>query len=174
MYSLMTFGIPSAVIPITEDGALKPKRHLKWIANRRTLESQSIEERAKSASRDIILSSIDVLFGRGKGNTNHPGNLRLHLIMDSQVARYESCDRREKTMIAQDVVKEVKSRGARFLKQDNGIWQEVDENVARAKVSHAFRTRRHSVIESDRPRSDKNEMLGSEEETGNKKRSRWI
>ena len=56
-----------------------------------------------------------------------------------------SAAKAEKTKIALEIVRYVKAhKNARFLKRsvDGHSWIEVDDTVAREKVSHSFRTQR--------------------------------
>jgi hypothetical protein len=57
--------------------------------------------------------------------------------------------------MAERIVEEMKIRGARFLKKLDGIWQEVDDSVARTKISHDFRTLRSYMTQEKRPGAEK-------------------
>ena len=83
----------------------------------------------------------DILFGRGKPIQQRPGNVRFRHMIDTYKHKYEQS---EKGVITGYIVHLVKEEGGRFLKEfeDRG-WVEVDEATARAKVSHAFRSRRN-------------------------------
>jgi hypothetical protein len=169
MPTLMSFGIPTQVIPMEEDGQLKRKSHLEWIAMRRFLDSRSLEDKKSGSLMVTIPSSSDILFGRGKGVTTHPGNIRLSLLLESQFAEYENCGRRQKTAVTERIAEEMKTRGGRFLKKVDGIWREVDDSVARAKISHDFRTLR-SYVKEKGPEADKNKQGSDEETASNNKR----
>ena len=89
---------------------------------------------------DIIPN--DVLFGRGKPFQIHPGNVRLHQLVDERKHVYTMSRRDDKTLIATSIVDLIKREGGRFLRQyknDKKKWMEVDDIVARNKVSHALR-----------------------------------
>ncbi|KAL3936225.1 MAG: hypothetical protein SGBAC_008409 [Bacillariaceae sp.] len=97
---------------------------------------------AETGGDEIQPTEYDVLFGRGKPFQDHPGNLRLHSIVNVYKANYTQARRHEKTSIAEDVVKIIKNDGkhaGRFLKQVDGKWEAVSDMDARAKVSHALR-----------------------------------
>jgi len=85
----------------------------------------------------------DVLFGRGKVK-EHPGNVRLHQLIEKRRSRYEVAEKWEKTVIAEEIVAIIKECSGRFLRPTvNGDgWVEVDKEIAREKVSHTFRSRR--------------------------------
>jgi hypothetical protein len=85
----------------------------------------------------------DVLFGRGKPYQGHPGNTRLHKIVDVYRSRYMSARRYDKFAIAEEIVRNIQAppESGRFLKRAEGgdYWEEVSGPVAREKVSHALR-----------------------------------
>jgi hypothetical protein len=96
----------------------------------------------------------DVLCGRGKPFQDHPGNLRLHKIVNRHQEKYLSSRRYNKLAITEDIVEEIKKPGngeaARFLKrsEDMSCWLEVSDDIAREKVSHALRgkPRRRDIL----------------------------
>lgn len=88
----------------------------------------------------------DVLFGRGKVK-EHPGNIRLHQLIEKRRSRYEVAEKWEKTVIAEEIVAIIKECSGRFLRPtvDGEGWLEVDKEIAREKVSHTFRSLRPKV-----------------------------
>lgn len=73
----------------------------------------------------------------------HVGNIRYNNIIHEHRAEYEQADVKEKTKIAMGIVQKVKADGGRFLKMVDGCtWVEVEDGVARDKVSNAFRSKR--------------------------------
>ena len=97
---------------------------------------------------------FDVLFGRGKVK-DHPGNIELHKLISMNQARYDSAERWEKTVIAEDIVSSIRQLDGRFLKlltghnqqrQPQKQWVEVDPDTAREKVSHTFRSNRTKIM----------------------------
>jgi hypothetical protein len=91
------------------------------------------------------LTPNDVVFGRGKPFQSHEGNLRFHQIVQLHKSRYAKSRRHEKTEIAEEIVQLIKSgqsgEAGRFLKksQSGDGWVEVEDTIAREKVSHALR-----------------------------------
>eukprot|EP00934_Nitzschia_sp_Nitz4_P006286 Nitzschia sp. Nitz4//scaffold99_size76975//4803//6306//NITZ4_005564-RA/size76975-snap-gene-0.4-mRNA-1//-1//CDS//3329560814//6276//frame0 len=160
MYSLMTFGIPTSDFPIVDDEeTLVRTQHLRWIENRRRLERQrgspgmddppSDDASTSASAASVYLpTSNDILFGRGRPFQQHPGNLRFSLVIESLKPQYEELKRNEKTTMAENVVKQLKDGGSRFLRQGEGCWEEVDDAVAREKVSQAFRSLRSGKVGS--------------------------
>jgi hypothetical protein len=105
------------------------------------------------------LEDFDVLLGRGRAYLHHPGNERMSTIVSDNLARYQSATTRiEKTTITKDIFRTIKTCGdqpARFLRYDPraGRWTEVDDELARVKVSAALRYKRrpskaHAASES--------------------------
>lgn len=127
-------------MPITEDGDPKTKTHRQWLKSR-----QQQEENHSLQNIIVIPGRLDVLFGRGKPIQGHFGNLRYHALLDHYQHAYEQAKKFDKMDIAKATVDQVHEYFGRFLKQEAAGWIEVDDNVARDKVSHAFRTRRSTV-----------------------------
>ena len=106
-------------------------------------------------------TKFDVLLGRGIFCQKHYGNRRFHKILEQYKVRYCSGTRRDKTLIADEIVNSIQNCGeysGRFLKKqklitttnpngvtadvtdgDEGCWFVVADAVARHKVSHAIR-----------------------------------
>lgn len=94
----------------------------------------------------------DVLCGRGVPILNYHGNLRLHGIVESYRPQYQNTLRKEKPALIKNIVAQVKQGGARFLKRTNdndNPWEEMDDDYAYEKVSHALRCRRLSSQSSN-------------------------
>ena len=92
--------------------------------------------------------AMDVLFGRGKGFQNHPGNVYLRKVVRSKSAVYEKSSKKEKTRISANIVEEIKSmptsegRSPRFLRPisiENQLWIESDDLSSRVKVGLLLR-----------------------------------
>jgi hypothetical protein len=102
-------------------------------------------ESAKSTSPEeehvILPTQTDVLLGRGKPIQNHPGNIRLGLIVQSLLQNYDySAKRQEKTQLAAETAEKMKEAGVRFLTKVNGGWVVASDKLARERVSSTFRT----------------------------------
>ena len=144
MYALQSFGILPEQIPInTTTGKVKTKQHLKWMDLKLQQEKMLKENKAFNKIECPMIK--DVLFGRGWPIMKHPGNVMLRNIIDSKLEEYQNeKTKRGKTLIAYSVVCMVKQKGngGRFLKEDFGWWVEVSNDMARQKVSIAFRDAR--------------------------------
>eukprot|EP00980_Cylindrotheca_fusiformis_P015883 scaffold4642_cov112-Cylindrotheca_fusiformis.AAC.8 len=97
-----------------------------------------------NAERVDELRRIDIVFGRGKGFQNHPGNKRMRDIVEKYKTQYHSLRRAEKRKLVESVYKEITEGGARFLKKVEGenAWVMVDAPVAIQKVSLTLRRRK--------------------------------
>ena len=87
----------------------------------------------------------DVLLGRGRPLQKHAGNLKLRQLISNRMEEYERSKYHEKTEITETIVTRICQDGGRFLKQadhNKTLWEEVDDEPARLKVSYTFRTMR--------------------------------
>eukprot|EP00980_Cylindrotheca_fusiformis_P009273 scaffold2026_cov78-Cylindrotheca_fusiformis.AAC.8 len=111
---------------------------------RRELVAQRIQERLNCPRRTTIHvpSQYDVLFGKGSPVQNHSGNRKFRELVSRHEEEYEKAKKGEKIGLAQKVVDAVYASSGMFLKPEGNIWLSVDNNVAREKVSTAFRTQR--------------------------------
>lgn len=103
--------------------------------------------RARNIQSDLILnpSRNDVLFGRGRPIQEHPGNVVFNSLLEAVRDRYDSLRRSEKTALTYTIVFKIKRAGGRFLRQspvNPELWEQVDDEMARVKVSHTFRSLR--------------------------------
>jgi hypothetical protein len=138
---LATFGILPQSLPVSEDGELKLDNHQEWLQMRRVVEEEVELDKTKSSI--ITPSRYDILFGRGRPIRENPGNIGLLFLVEQKSLVYEAANKQEKTRISLEIVSMQKAKPSRFLKKNaNGLWEEVNEDMAREKVSHAFRTMR--------------------------------
>jgi hypothetical protein len=146
----MSFGVPIGALPVTYDDKLKTTAHLHWLDRRRIKETAI----RKGESFDgIDLPSLkDVLFGRGKINQEHTGNVIMRKIISEYVPEYRVATKPAKGRIPLKVVKRIKQEGGRFLKRDtdNGWWFQVSDEAAREKISMSFRKSNASSVRSSK------------------------
>lgn len=89
----------------------------------------------------VPIRPVDVLCGRDRLIHAHPGNRRFRHLINLYRERYQGAKHREdKTNMTTEIVQTVKGYRGRFLKQDGGLWCEVDQAYAHEKVSHALRS----------------------------------
>lgn len=150
-FNLMTYGIDTKNHPITENGELFVGWHTDWVQ----IQSNREESAAES---DIILvpRRFDVLFGRGKNTREHTGNLRAAHMVEMHRDEYEKAGKFQKTEVAQRIVRMVNDSYGRFLKWEGGKgWVEVDNEVARDKISHFFRHARSKTVDATKNEATK-------------------
>jgi hypothetical protein len=93
----------------------------------------------------VVPKSFDVLLGRGRWYASHAGNRRLQIFINMFLERYQTSQSRpEKTHITNEILHMIKTCGkqpGRFLKFEEDIsgWVEVNDEVARLKISQAMR-----------------------------------
>jgi hypothetical protein len=155
----MTFGIPTKVLPVTDQGEVAWQHHYDWISRRESIEAKNLQakeeqttpsgETNKDDCIDVPRPS-DVLMGRTeKLAQSHIGNMRYQFLIDEDQERYDICVTRiDKTIITSAIVMKVKEFGGRFLLRKKGEtnWSEADDSLAREKVANAFRGRRKTAI----------------------------
>jgi len=157
MYSLLTFGIPSNLIPVNSDGSIKVDAHLERLEKRKKFERDYLEGKATLQDQvTIIPGPFDILLGRGKMSQENVGNMRYRDVIQSYEERYERARKSEKTQIAAEVVQSIKKGNGRFLKEHYGDFIEIPDSRAREKVSHSFRSLRQNQM-----RKNQREELGS-------------
>jgi hypothetical protein len=158
-YVLMTFGIPTKLLPVTVQGEVAWEHHYDWISSRASIEAKNLEAKEEEqiplsdeTNKDDCIdipSPMDVLMGREKLGWSHPGNTRYQFLIGEYQSRYETCETRiEKTILASTIVMKVKEYGGRFLLRKKGetYWSEADNWALNEKVTNAFRGRRKSAI----------------------------
>jgi hypothetical protein len=159
-YDLMTFGIPTKVLPVTAQGEADLQHHYDWITSRKSIEAKNLEEAqeeqttlSEETNKDDCIGApprrVDVLMGWETLGQSHTGNTHYQFLIDEFQERYDACETSiEKTMLALAIVIKVKEYGGRFLLRKKGEtnWSEADDWVAREKVTNAFRGRRKSAL----------------------------
>lgn len=168
--ALLSFGIPinKSSFPLRSDGtlnlvhlkrwlesigieerALSPDRDETFLAtdDTGTAESTTPDFGTTQESTDHIIlhpAPFDVIMGRGRRGQRSAGNQHYRHLLVTYRSKYESANNFEKTLVAELVLKIMKERGCRFLKKSSETpgWVEVTDEVAREKISHAFRNLR--------------------------------
>jgi hypothetical protein len=160
-HALQSFGLPADQVPInTNSGKLKVKCHQKWIVLR-----CSKEEARRSGTEFHGIECPehkDLLFGRGRPIMRHPGNALLRNLLQARYQEYdEAPTRTEKTKIAWSIVCQLQQSSCRFLKEDPiGYWVEVSSEIARQKVSVAFRDLRKNLEDNMVQQAKTSSLLG--------------
>ncbi|CAJ1939189.1 unnamed protein product [Cylindrotheca closterium] len=91
----------------------------------------------------------DVLFGRGVGCQNHPGNVRFREIMDGYKEQYDNFPRSKRRIVMANLREGLKSSGTRFLRMNKGgYWEECNAAEVDTKIGQYFRSLRKFKKES--------------------------
>lgn len=108
-------------------------------------EIQSKKDTTKNSSPIVqslekFCRECDIVFGRGAPLRQHPGNIRFRRIVSKYNKKYGDASKHEKTLIIQNVIRELQSEGAKFLMMDDssGVTEASPDEI-RMKVSHRFR-----------------------------------
>jgi hypothetical protein len=144
-YQLMTFGIPTQLLPITDTCEINLEHVKLFLESRRSQEGSKGSDTSSmdNAKRHVIVPGLlDVLMGRERLAQSHKGNVRFVFLIEIYLEKYERVQRRDKKKIAREVVNEVKTAGGRFLDSDESGWEEVSDDIALEKACTAFRSRR--------------------------------
>jgi hypothetical protein len=138
-------GVPNSPLVV-----VPPQRQLQVVPPSHTIGPTSASRPPSTLCRSSAKAHViydpspnDILLGRGKPIQQRPGNVRFRDMLDQHVDKYNKSEKGAKVAVTASIVHLLKEDGGRFLKPlEYGGWVEVDEAAARAKVSHAFRTRR--------------------------------
>ena len=135
--NLLTFGIPKSALPFTASGDVDPSYIRDWIR----IQVKN-EAKAPLSSRVIVPGNRDVLMGRGKRVLESPGNVHFRYLLQLHRNQYEAVSKFEKTLVIEVILQKIRESGGRFLTQGDDGWTEVDDDLARNKIGHAFRNLR--------------------------------
>jgi hypothetical protein len=160
---LLSFGIPMDHFPLDDDYKLLGLKD--FFERRSNIEN---ERRIEQGSRILAPCKLDILLGRGKPMQEWLGNLQLATTLATYADLHNSTAmnrRGAKNDLCDEIVRLLKESGGRFLKREEGAleWIEVDDTMAREKVSHGFRNQRLSLSKTTLGQTRKagSEMGGS-------------
>ena len=148
-YDLMTYGIPTNLLPVTSEAKIELDNHRLWLQQRRNQEeacNRNVDS-SDSMVTTLVPGPLDILMGRDKVAREHVGNRRLvQMIEENKQAYDDAPSKAEKTLLATQMVHMIKESGGRFLKSEDVGWVEADELAARDKITNAFRSIRKSIV----------------------------
>mmetsp|Transcript_5190 Transcript_5190/g.12023 ORF Transcript_5190/g.12023 Transcript_5190/m.12023 type:complete len:281 (+) Transcript_5190:188-1030(+) len=143
-YSLMTYGIPGAQLPVTASGRIKTTNHFRWIKAQKEREN-AIRMCLPPFEVGDCPPVMDILIGNaGHSFRNSLGNTIYQDLMESYFEKYESAtDAQEKTRITWKVLEELSKAGGRILvRSRRGWWSVASADKGREKISLDFRETR--------------------------------
>mmetsp|Transcript_20626 Transcript_20626/g.26597 ORF Transcript_20626/g.26597 Transcript_20626/m.26597 type:complete len:248 (-) Transcript_20626:141-884(-) len=125
----------------------------------------------ESQCSEITWGEWDVPLGRSQPVREHIGNVRFRSLVEEHRQAYQKANRKsEKTRISAIVFKIIKSNGGRFLdkrKGNNvspkGVWYEIPDEKAQAKVSQALRNGTRPIRNHKHPLSPTAPPLSDEQ-----------
>jgi len=137
-YSLLGYGIPVDVFPVSDSGVIKKTNFHRWISKHVAREATLIRT---GTFYGIDMPTVkDVLSGTGEPIQQHPGNILLGVLVASYLDEYIAAKSERKTFVDK-VHGMVKESSGRFLSQgDDGWWREMSVADAKEKVRTAFLT----------------------------------
>ncbi|KAL3929942.1 MAG: hypothetical protein SGBAC_011985 [Bacillariaceae sp.] len=166
----------TSLTPLVEAAALLPPQplgsHGGPASQHEASDTKTSSKQTKRRPRKIIpvnkeyvdeYSDSDILFGRGGRSNHHPGNKVYRDVVTEKQPYYRSCDKNEKTKVAQSIVDTIhQNHNGRFLELDKEAcrWYVVPNVVARRKVGQALRENN-----TEEARAAKREKYGQEKPT---------
>jgi len=138
-YSLLGYGIPVDVFPVSDSGDIKRTNLNRWISKYSSREATLLRT---GTFYGIDLPTVkDVLSGTGKPIQQHPGDIQLGILVASYLDEYIAAEPSERKAFVDRVLDMIIASSGRFLCQgDDGWWRETSMANAREKVSTTFCT----------------------------------
>mmetsp|Transcript_26857 Transcript_26857/g.65270 ORF Transcript_26857/g.65270 Transcript_26857/m.65270 type:complete len:330 (-) Transcript_26857:214-1203(-) len=104
-----------------------------------------------NAQRVYDVRSADIIFGRGKGYQDHPGNKRMRAIIRQYKEEYNTIHRSRKRDLVEAVYSEITQGGARFLHKssEEDVFVVVDIPIALQKVRNTLRCKKSGMVPTD-------------------------
>lgn len=99
----------------------------------------------------FVPGPYDVICARGKEAKNHKGNKRFRVLIQESLEKYsEAKTKIEKSIIVSDIVSAIReaSPNGGFVKEENGVFYDVGDRIAREKTGQSLRDSLHSQYKS--------------------------
>jgi hypothetical protein len=106
MYELMSFGIPTADIPIDSEGVVDLKEHLKFLQRRK--KQEALIRHGICGNVIVVPSRMDILHGKGPRIRLHVGNMKYGNVLEDNVEKYAQTKRLEKRAVCRSIVEILK------------------------------------------------------------------
>ena len=153
---LMTFGLPTSLLPIDENGMLhldNLKYHQLFLEQRKELESQRRKQNSKAQTEQTryVTSphSLDILYGSKALQMGHVGNAKYNGVIADRYDEWDEQHRLDKKEFHVKIYDEIGRYGGRLLGMQNTGWVELSSKDAIDKISQAFRNRRRTVTQQE-------------------------
>lgn len=118
---------------------MKPNNHEQLAC---LIEDHPKTESNGDANRSLDKANIgenDVLCGRGGLTNSHTGNIRFREIVADNQIDYLKAKKRDKIIIANQIVALIHEKGGRFLRKTPEGWVPITDKKAQEKTSQALR-----------------------------------
>jgi len=149
LYKLAGFGIPHDLLPISCTGNIKTANHHSWINFQRM---RLLRE--KNHNGDEIVEcprSEDVVFKKGPGYRNNPGNLYFRGLIESAGNEHQDAGKGKKYQLTLRIVEQIEEINGRFLEwsKPKKMWVvNKDRNSIRTKVASMIKQYNRQRMES--------------------------
>jgi len=149
LYKLSSFGVPPDLLPVSCTGKVKFSNHSSFINFQR---SKLIYEQNITGEEIVECPrSEDVVFKKGPGYKNNPGNWYYRGLIESAGYEHQNAEREEKYQITLRIVDNVEEINGRFLEWSKGkkMWiVNKDRSKIRAKVASTLKQYNRHKAES--------------------------
>jgi hypothetical protein len=117
---------------------------------RRSAPKQSVVgSRSGRSQPGVQLSEYSIVCGRGRDFFNHVGNQRFRALASLFMERYSrAVTKATKSAIVSEIIKMIRQANGNFCKLEKGVWVEVGDRYARAKVGSLLRDFLHTQYRS--------------------------
>ena len=143
LYKLSSFGIPTDLLPVSCTGKVKTSNQSAWINVQR---AKLFHEKnyTNNNGEEIVEcpGSEDVVFKKGPGYRNNPGNIRFRTLIEQNGEKHQKADKEEKYKITLRIVEAIEKINGRFLEwsKPRKMWLvNKDRSKIRSKVASSIK-----------------------------------
>ncbi len=143
LYKLSSFGIPTDLMPVSCTGKVKTANHSAFISVQRA------KQRNQNGRGSIAVDSIvecprseDVVFKKGPGYRNNPGNTYFRSLVEKHGDAHQLANKEEKYQITLRIVESIEDINGRFLEwsKPRKLWLvNADRSQIRSKVASSIK-----------------------------------
>lgn len=148
-YKLAGFGIPTDLLPISCTGKVKTANQSSFV----NVQRAKLFKQNNGGCDDIVEcpKSEDVVFKKGPGYRNNPGNLYFRDLIELAGEDHKKADKEEKFEITLRIVEKIEAIGGRFLEwsKQRKMWiVNKDLKKVRSKVASCIKQYNRQRLES--------------------------
>lgn len=198
-FHLQTFGVPTHVSPLQEDGSwnfewLHESLHAQRLREKMEAEMEELAEDTATKESTTALTAMitaaqiieepppdeniviprrfDVILGKSAQARVHTGNRRAIHLCQMHYETYERANKFKKTEVAEHIVSIIRQSGGRFVKweKSKGGWvEELEELIARKKIGHFLRYMRSKATKAAQNNEEAMNMSNESRKCGRNK-----